>query len=108
MFKVLHKENVAPQVDALIVDAPYIASHAKAGNFIVLRIHEKGERIPLTIADSDINKGTITLLFQKIGKTTEELGTVKKGDFIRDVAGPLGHDTPVKKYGHAVLVGGGI
>lgn len=108
MYKVLNKETVAPQVDALIVNAPYIASHAKAGNFIVLRIHEKGERIPLTIADSDLVKGTITLLFQKIGKTTEELGTLKKGDTIRDIAGPLGHDTPVKKYGHAVLVGGGI
>ncbi len=108
MYKVLHKETVAPQVDALIVDAPYIARHAKAGNFIVLRIHEKGERIPLTIADSDLDKGTITLLFQKIGKTTEELGTLRKGRSIRDIAGPLGHDTPVKKYGHAVLVGGGI
>ncbi|UCE72043.1 MAG: sulfide/dihydroorotate dehydrogenase-like FAD/NAD-binding protein [Nitrospiraceae bacterium] len=108
MYKVLNKETVAPQVDALIVNAPYIASHAKAGNFIVLRIHEKGERIPLTIADSDLVKGTITLLFQKIGKTTEELGTLKKGDTIRDIAGPLGHDTPLKKYGHAVLVGGGI
>jgi len=108
MFKVLHKEAVAPQVDAIVVDAPYIARHAKAGNFIVLRIHERGERIPLTIADSDLEKGTITLLFQKIGKTTEELGTLKKGNSIRDIAGPLGHDTPIKKYGHAVLVGGGI
>jgi len=108
MFKVLHKEAVAPQVDAIVVNAPYIARHAKAGNFIVLRIHEKGERIPLTIADSDLKKGTITLLFQKIGKTTEELGTLKKGNSIRDIVGPLGHDTPIKKYGHAVLVGGGI
>jgi len=108
MFKVLYKEAVAPLVDAVIVDAPYIARHAKAGNFIVLRIHEKGERIPLTIADSDREKGTITLLFQKIGKTTEELGTLKKGDSIRDIAGPLGHATPIHNYGHAVLVGGGI
>ena len=108
MFKVLQKETVAPQVEALLIDAPYIARHAKAGNFIVLRIHDRGERIPLTIADSDLDKGTITLLFQKIGKTTEELGTLKKGDFIRDVAGPLGHSTPIKKYGNAVLVGGGI
>ena len=108
MYKVLHKEAVAPQVDAIVVDAPYIARHARAGNFIVLRIHEKGERIPLTIADSNLEKGTITLLFQKIGKTTEELGTLKKGNSIRDIAGPLGHDTPIKKYGHAVLVGGAI
>lgn len=108
MFKILHKENVAHQVISMIIEAPYIASHAKAGNFVVLRIHEKGERIPLTIADSDINAGTITLLFQKIGKTTEELGLLKAGRSIRDLTGPLGHATPVKHYGHCALVGGGI
>lgn len=108
MYKILHKETVAPQVDAMIVDAPYIAKNSKAGNFIVLRINERGERIPLTIADADRKKGTITLLFQKIGKTTEELGRLKKGEEIRDVVGPLGHATPIKKYGHCVLVGGGI
>lgn len=108
MYKILHKETVAPQVDAIIVDAPYIAKNAKAGNFVVLRIHEKGERIPLTIADSDCANGTITLLFQKIGKTTEELGRLKAGSSIRDLAGPLGHATPIIKYGRCVLVGGGI
>jgi ferredoxin--NADP+ reductase len=108
MYKIIQKETVAPQVDAMIIDAPYIAKNAKAGNFVVLRIHEKGERIPLTIADSDSKKGTITLLFQKVGKTTEELGTLKAGKTIRDIAGPLGHATPIKRYGHCVLVGGGI
>lgn len=108
MFKVLEKEVVTYQVDSLVIDAPYIARHAHAGNFVVLRMHERGERIPLTIADSDTSKGTITLLFQKIGKTTEELGTLKQGDVIRDIAGPLGHPTPIKRYGHCVLVGGGI
>jgi ferredoxin--NADP+ reductase len=95
-------------VDEMTVDAPFISRHAQAGNFVVLRIHEKGERIPLTIADTDTAKGTITLLYQKIGKTTEELGTLKVGKVIRDIVGPLGHPTPVKKYGHCVLVGGGI
>ena len=108
MYKILQKETVAPQVDVMIVEAPYIAKHHQAGNFVVLRMHEKGERIPLTIADSDTEKGTITLLFQKIGKTTEELGTLKAGKTLIDVAGPLGHATPIKKYGHCVLVGGGI
>lgn len=108
MFKILHKETVAPQVTSMIIEAPYIAKHHKAGNFVVLRIREKGERIPLTIADSDSDKGTITLLFQAIGKTTEELGMLKAGDSIRDIAGPLGHASPVKKYGRCVLVGGGI
>jgi NAD(P)H-flavin reductase len=108
MYKILKKETVAPQVDAMIIEAPYIARHHQAGNFVVLRIDEKGERIPLTIADSDSEKGTITLLFQKIGKTTEELGALKTGKAIRDIAGPLGHATPIMEYGHCVLVGGGI
>ncbi len=108
MYNIIKKQTVAPMVDEMVVDAPYIAKNAKAGNFVVLRIHEKGERIPLTIADSDNENGTITLLFQKIGKTTEELGTLKAGNSIRDIAGPLGHPTPIKKYGHCVLVGGGI
>ncbi len=108
MFKILHKQSLSPQVDEMIVNAPYIARHTKAGNFAVLRVHEKGERIPLTIADSDAEKGTITLLFQKIGKITEEMGTLKPGENIKDIAVPLGHPTPIKKYGHCVLVGGGI
>jgi ferredoxin--NADP+ reductase len=108
MFKILQKKSIAPQVDMMIIDSPYIAKHAKAGNFVVLRTHEKGERVPLTIADSDSENGTITLLFQKVGKTTEELGMLDTDDEIRDIAGPLGHPTPVKKYGHCVLVGGGI
>jgi ferredoxin--NADP+ reductase len=108
MYKILYKESVAPQVDSMEVEAPFIAKHHQAGNFVVLRIDDRGERIPLTIADSDKEKGTITLLFQKIGKTTEKLGTLKAGHEIRDIAGPLGHATPVKKYGHCVLVGGGI
>jgi ferredoxin--NADP+ reductase len=108
MFKILHKQSLAPQVDMMVIDAPHIALHARAGNFVVLRIDEKGERIPLTIADSDSGKGTITLLFQKVGKTTEKLGRLKIGGAIRDVVGPLGHPTPIKEYGHCVLVGGGI
>jgi len=108
MYKIIKKETVAPQVDAMVVDAPHIARHHQAGNFVVLRINERGERIPLTIADSDAEKGTITLLFQRIGKTTEDLSRLKAGKAIRDIAGPLGHATPIKKYGHCVLVGGGI
>ena len=108
MYKIIRKETVAPHVDVMEVEAPYIARHHQAGNFVVLRITEKGERIPLTIADSDRQKGTITLLFQKIGKTTEELGRLKAGKTIRDIVGPLGHATPIERYGHCVLIGGGI
>ncbi len=108
MFKIIQTANLAPQVYEMVVNAPYISRHAKAGNFVVLRIHERGERIPLTIADSDTSSGTITLLFQRIGKTTEELSRLKKGRAIRDITGPLGHPTPIRRYGHCVLVGGGI
>ncbi|UCF87652.1 MAG: sulfide/dihydroorotate dehydrogenase-like FAD/NAD-binding protein [Nitrospiraceae bacterium] len=108
MFKILEKQTLAPKIDMLEIHAPYIASHAKVGNFVVLRLNEKGERIPLTIADSNRKRGSITLLFQKIGKTTEQLGMLKQGDSIRDVAGPLGHPTRIKRYGTCVLIGGGI
>jgi len=92
----------------MVINAPYIAKHAEVGNFVVLRLNEKGERIPLTIADFNRKNGSITILFQKIGKTTEELGMLNPGDEIRDVIGPLGHTTPIKKYGNCVLVSGGI
>lgn len=108
MFKILEKQSLAPKVDMMVIHAPYIAKHAKTGNFVILRLNEKGERIPLTIADSDREKGTITILFQKVGKTTEALGLLKTGNSIRDIAGPLGHPTPVQKYGDCVLVGGGV
>jgi len=108
MFKILEKQSLAPRIDMMVISAPYIARHAKVGNFVVLRLDEKGERIPLTIADSDSTDGTITILFQKVGKTTEALGMLKANDSIRDVIGPLGHPTPVKRYGNCVLVGGGI
>ena len=108
MFPILKTEKVAPQVYSMVISAPFIARSTRAGNFIVLRIHEKGERIPLTIADSDADDGTINLLFQTIGRTTEELGRLKAGDRIRDITGPLGHATPIRRYGHCVLVGGGI
>lgn len=108
MFKILDKKILTPKIERMVIHAPYIAKHAKAGNFVVLRLNEKGERIPLTIADSDGGTGTITILFQKVGKTTEELGTFSAGDTIRDIAGPLGHPAPAKKYGNCVLVGGGI
>jgi ferredoxin--NADP+ reductase len=108
MFKILEKQSLAPKVDMMVIRAPYIAKHAKTGNFVILRLNEKGERIPLTIADSDEKSGTITILYQKVGKTTEALGLLKPGNKIRDVVGPLGHEMPVKTYGHCVLVAGGM
>ena len=108
MFKILEKQTLAPKVEMMVIQAPYIARNAKVGNFIVLRLNKKGERIPLTIADSDRDKGTITILFQRVGKTTESLGMLNAGDKIQDVVGPLGHATPIEIYGNCVLVAGGI
>ncbi len=108
MFKILEKQTLAPKVEMMVIQAPYIARHAKVGNFIVLRLNKKGERIPLTIADSDRDKGTITILFQRVGKTTESLGMLNAGDKIQDVVGPLGHATPIEIYGNCVLVAGGM
>ncbi|TFH40270.1 MAG: sulfide/dihydroorotate dehydrogenase-like FAD/NAD-binding protein [Chrysiogenales bacterium] len=92
----------------MIVEAPYVATHRRAGQFIILRIDESGERIPLTIAEADPAGGNITLYYQVVGKTTGWMMELAAGDFIRDIAGPLGHPTEIKKYGTAVCIGGGI
>jgi ferredoxin--NADP+ reductase len=88
--------------------APEISSKRRAGQFVILRVHEKGERIPLTIVDSDPAQGTITIVFQVVGKTTSLLARLKEGDEILDVAGPLGKPTDVKSVGRVAVVGGGI
>ncbi len=106
----LIRENkiVARNIGMMVVDAPYVAKHRRAGQFIILRIDEFGERIPLTIADSDLETGTITLYYQVVGKTTRHMSLLKKGEHLQDVAGPLGHPTEVRHYGTVVCVGGGI
>lgn len=90
------------------VRAPQIAAKAQPGHFIIIRIHDRGERIPLTIADSDKVAGTITIVFQEVGKTTYELGTYEVGDAILDVLGPLGTPYAVEKVGTVVCVAGGV
>jgi ferredoxin/flavodoxin---NADP+ reductase len=101
-------EKISPNVGKMIVEAPYVAEHRKAGQFIMLRIDEYGERIPLTIAESSRETGTITLYYQVVGKTTDHLSRLKAGEHIKDIAGPLGHPTEIENYGTAVCVGGGI
>ena len=108
MHPVISNELISPNTGKMIVKAEYVAAHRKAGQFIILRISERGERIPLTIADSDPAAETITLLYQIVGKTTTDLSKMKAGDAILDIAGPLGHPTEIKKYGTVVCVGGGI
>jgi ferredoxin--NADP+ reductase len=101
-------EKISPNVGKMIVDAPDVARYRKPGQFIMLRIDEYGERIPLTIADVDTAQGTITLYYQIVGKTTEHMARMKAGEQLKDVAGPLGHPTEIRKFGTAVCVGGGI
>ena len=106
--KVIHKEQLAPNVIRMLVEAPEIARKHRAGQFIVLRVNETGERIPLTVADADVDQGTITLIFQVVGKTTMLLRDVPVGGEILDLVGPLGTPTHVENFGTAVCVCGGI
>ena len=106
---ILKKRSLIPgQTSELTLDAPHIAAKARPGNFVVLRVSEKGERIPLTIADTDQKAGTITIVYLVLGKTTALLETLKEGDEIQDVCGPLGKDTDIHKMdGPVICVGGG-
>ena len=105
--QILKKKDLVSSIVEFEVYSPVIAAKRKAGQFIILRIDEHGERIPLTIADSNPEKGTLTLIFQIVGKSTEQLSTLNEGDTILDVVGPLGNPTHVEKFGKVVCVGGG-
>ena len=98
MAELLKVEEIAPQFKRYLVDAPLVARKHRAGQFVIVLLHEHGERIPLTIADADPTAGTITLVVQEVGKTTIEMGTMKEGDSI-EVVGPLGKPTHIEKWG---------
>ena len=108
MHKIISSERIGPDVQRILIEAPRIARKRKPGQFIVLRIREGGERIPLTIVDSDPETGTITLVIQGIGKTTKELNALKAGEYIEDLAGPLGRPSHIELFGTAVVIGGGV
>ena len=109
MSKILYKEQLSDAVYLMRLEAPLIAQERKAGQFIILQVEiDYGERIPLTIADADTNEGSITIIFQVVGKTTDELSRMKVGDDIPVLVGPLGNATHIKKFGTVVCVGGGI
>ncbi|MBW7956907.1 MAG: sulfide/dihydroorotate dehydrogenase-like FAD/NAD-binding protein [Deltaproteobacteria bacterium] len=108
MFEITDKKELAHTVYQFKVKAPKIAAKRKAGQFVVLRLNEAGERIPLTIVDSDAREGTITIIVQEVGKSTAMLGNMGVGDNILDVVGPLGKPTHIEDFGIAVCVGGGI
>lgn len=108
MSQIVCKKELAPTIKSIEVISPLIAEKYMPGQFIVLRIDEKGERIPLTIVEAKPKKGTITLVFQEVGKTTIKLGQLKVGDSIRDILGPLGNPSEISNYGTVVVIGGGV
>ena len=108
MFKILKKEEWSPSVFAMEIEAPRVAKKAKAGQFIVLRVDEEGERIPLTIADFNRETGAVLIVFQVIGASTMKLAALNVGDSIVDFVGPLGQPSEIEKFGTVVVVGGGI
>ena len=108
MNKIIRKKRLNPSVTLMEVDAPLVAKKAEPGQFIILRVDEKGERIPLTVADYDREKGTITIIFQIVGATTEKLNHLEEGDFIHDFVGPLGRATHTEGLKKVAVVGGGV
>ncbi len=106
--KILEKEQLSENVFKLVLDAPRIAKKRKAGQFVVLRIHEEGERVPLTIADGNAEKGTLTIIFQTVGKSTTQLSEMNVGDELLDLVGPLGQPTHINKIGTVACIGGGV
>ncbi|MBO7209042.1 MAG: sulfide/dihydroorotate dehydrogenase-like FAD/NAD-binding protein [Clostridia bacterium] len=108
MYKIITKKQLNPTVTLMEIDAPHIAKKAKAGQFIILRIDEKGERIPLTIADYDKEKGTVTIIFQIVGATTMKLNTKNEGESILDFVGPLGTPSHLDGVKNACVIGGGL
>lgn len=108
MFRIADKKVLNSAVTSLTVEAPFIAKKAKAGQFVIVRIDEKGERIPLTVSDFDPETGTVTLVIQAVGFTTKKLSAMNKGDFLADVVGPLGLPTEFGSPKKAIVIGGGV
>lgn len=108
MYQIVYREDLAPRIHLFRVSAPIVARKAKAGQFIILRIDEEGERIPLTIADFDRGAGTVTVVFMEVGKTSMKLATLQAGDLLATFVGPLGLPTEVEKFGTVCCVGGGF
>lgn len=108
MFTIVKKRVLNSSVKLMEIEAPYIAKKAQSGQFIILRVKEEGERIPLTIADFNRENGTVTIIFQEVGKTTRILGTLKEGDKLLDFTGPLGKASDIKDVKKAAVIGGGL
>jgi len=106
--QIIRKEELAPNIKLFEIDQPLIARKVQPGQFVVVRHNEKGERIPLTVADYDSDHGTITIIFQEVGKSTYEMGELNVGDTLLDVVGPLGQPSEIANYGTVVCIGGGV
>jgi ferredoxin--NADP+ reductase len=108
MFKIQHAEFLAPGIKRFVIEAPRIARKQKPGQFVILRLYEQGERIPITIEHSDPERGTIRIVVQSAGKTTNLLNSLNTGDSILDVVGPLGKPSEIQNFGTVVVMGGGV
>lgn len=108
MYRILSKEILNPTVERMVIEAPYVAKKAEPGQFIILRTDENGERIPLTVADYDREKGTVTIIFQIVGATTEKLAHMEAGEYLHDFVGPLGKATHTEGLKKVAVVGGGV
>ena len=108
MFKIVHAEFIAPNIKRFVIEAPRIAKKQRPGQFVIIRVNETGERIPLTIEKSDPEKGTVNIVVQSIGKTTNLLNSLETGDSILDMVGPLGKPSEIENRGTVVVMGGGV
>lgn len=108
MYKIIKKEKLNDTVTRMVIDAPFVAKKAEPGQFIILRVDEKGERVPLTISDYDREKQTVTIIFQVVGAETSRLNMKEEGDYIEDFVGPLGNPTKTDGYKKVAVIGGGV
>jgi len=108
VYQIVTKQELAPKINLFEISAKEIAEKARPGQFVILRVDERGERVPFTLANCDTKKGTVTVVFHEVGNTTKKLGNLNEGDSISDVVGPLGNPAEIGKYGRVLCVGGGV
>jgi ferredoxin--NADP+ reductase len=108
MYKIVNKKDLAPSIKEYEISAPRVASKIKPGQFVIIRLNERGERFPITVANADRSKGTVTLVFNEVGKSTKQMGVLNQGDSVLDLVGPLGNPSEIDKYGRILCFGGGV
>lgn len=108
MYRIVRKVQLSPNVKLFEVNAPAVSQKSRPGQFVILRVHDRGERFPITIADADPEKGTVAIIFAEVGKSSTQLGRLNEGDGILNFSGPLGNATKIENYGEILCVGGGV